>query len=256
MPVVSADAADVIISQVYAGGGSSSSTYKSDFVELHNRGTSAVNITGWTVQYANGTTNFWSGTFVGGTLQPGQYYLVQQGTPASGLNDLPPPNASSSTLLSASGGKIALVNGIATLTDACPSGPEIIDFVGYGQANCSEGLPAATMGNTTALLRGSSGCTDTDHNSTDFTLGTPTPHNNFSPFSSCAGGEPTFLFSIYTNSFFATFSADPARSNVAMFSTNLISWEVLNGAVSNAGTFFVLRDTNATPRRFYRIWSQ
>src|SRR6266700_2230919 len=125
-------AGDVVISQVYAGGGVSSSTYKTDFIELHNRGTTPVNLTGLTVQYSNGTTNFWTGTFIGGTLQAGQYYLIQQGTPTSGLNDLPPPNASSSITLNAGGGKIALVTGFDTLTASCPTGAEILDFVGYG----------------------------------------------------------------------------------------------------------------------------
>jgi hypothetical protein len=249
-------ASDVVISQIYAGGGISSSTYKSDFIELHNRGTVAVNLSGWTVQYSNGTTNFWTGTFLGGSLQPGQYYLVQQGAPASGLNDLPPVNASSSIVLSTGGGKVALVSGTDALSTTCPTGPEILDFVGYGQANCSEGLPAGAMGNTTALLRAAGGCIDTDHNSTDFSLGTPGPRNTSSPFNTCGSAQPLFLFSVYTNGFYATFSADPARSNVAQVSTNLVSWDVLNAAVSNAGTFFVLRDTNLSPRRFYRIWSQ
>jgi hypothetical protein len=249
-------AGDVVISQIYAGGGVSSSTYKTDFIELHNRGLSAVSLTGLTVQYSNGTTNFWTGTFIGGTIQPGQYYLIQQGTPGSGLNDLPPPNASSSITLSAGGGKIALVSGFDTLTTSCPTGAEILDFVGYGQANCSEGLPAAALGNTTALLRGAGGCTDTDHNSTDFTLGTPSPRNASAPFNACTGSQPNFLFSIYTNGFYATFSADPARSNIAEVSSNLVSWDVLSGAISNAGTFFTLRDTNKCSRRFYRIRSQ
>jgi hypothetical protein len=249
-------AGDVVISQIYAGGGVSSSTYKTDFIELHNRGVTAVSLTGLTVQYSNGTTNFWTGTFIGGTLQPGQYYLVQQGTPASGLNDLPPPNASSSITLSAGGGKIALVSGFDTLTTSCPTGAEILDIVGYGQANCSEGLPAAALGNTTALLRGAGGCTDTDHNSTDFAISTPNPRNTSALLNACTGSQPNFLFSIYTNGFYATFSADPARSNIAEVSSNLVSWDVLSGAISNAGTFFTLRDTNTFSRRFYRIRSQ
>src|ERR1019366_7627129 len=47
--------ADIVISQVYGGGGNSSAQYQNDFIELFNRGTSAVSITGWSVQYASAT---------------------------------------------------------------------------------------------------------------------------------------------------------------------------------------------------------
>lgn len=41
--------AQVVISQVYGGGGNSGATYTHDFVELFNRGTSAVTLTGHTL---------------------------------------------------------------------------------------------------------------------------------------------------------------------------------------------------------------
>jgi hypothetical protein len=40
----------VVISQVYGGGGNSGATLKNDFIELFNLGTSAVDLTGWSVQ--------------------------------------------------------------------------------------------------------------------------------------------------------------------------------------------------------------
>ncbi|MBK9051066.1 MAG: Ig-like domain-containing protein [Chloroflexi bacterium] len=44
---------DVIhISQVYGGGGNSGATYTHDFIELFNAGTTTINLTGWSVQYA------------------------------------------------------------------------------------------------------------------------------------------------------------------------------------------------------------
>src|SRR5262249_10309639 len=42
----------VVISQVYGGGGNTGATLTNDFVELFNRGQTAVNVTGWSVQYA------------------------------------------------------------------------------------------------------------------------------------------------------------------------------------------------------------
>ena len=62
MPAQSAQAVspDVVISQVYGGGGNSGATYTHDFIELFNRGTSSVSLAGWSVQYASatGTGNF------------------------------------------------------------------------------------------------------------------------------------------------------------------------------------------------------
>src|SRR5262249_45412708 len=37
----------VVISQVYGGGGNSGATYRNDFVELFNKGASPVALTGW-----------------------------------------------------------------------------------------------------------------------------------------------------------------------------------------------------------------
>jgi endonuclease G len=79
------------------------------------------------------------------------------------------------------------VNATTPLTGACPTGSGIIDFVGYGAANCSEGpAPAAVTSNTTAVLRRNGGCFDTNNNSLDFNLGDPTPRNSASPAQSCA----------------------------------------------------------------------
>ena len=42
---------DVVISQVYGGGGNAGATLTNDFVELFNRGTTSVEPDGWSVQY-------------------------------------------------------------------------------------------------------------------------------------------------------------------------------------------------------------
>ena len=45
--------ADIVISQVYGGGGNSGAPYTNDFMEIFNRGTSSVSLAGWSVQYAS-----------------------------------------------------------------------------------------------------------------------------------------------------------------------------------------------------------
>ena len=50
---VQAVSTGIVISQVYGGGGNGGATYKNDFVELFNRGTSPGDVAGWSVQYTS-----------------------------------------------------------------------------------------------------------------------------------------------------------------------------------------------------------
>jgi len=77
MPSVRALSADVVISQVYGGGGNSGAPYKNDFVELYNRGASTVTMTNWSVQYQGSTLTTWAAVTINGTINAGQYFLIQ-----------------------------------------------------------------------------------------------------------------------------------------------------------------------------------
>lgn len=46
--------AGVVVNEVYGGGGNSGATLTHDFIELANRGTDPVDLTGWSVQYTPG----------------------------------------------------------------------------------------------------------------------------------------------------------------------------------------------------------
>ncbi len=171
---------DIVISQVYGGGGNSGATITHDFVELYNRGATAVDVTNWTVQYASSSGTSWQKTVLSGTIDPGRYYLVQEAKGSGGTVSLPTPNAIGSIAMSATAGKVALVNNSTTLSGSCPTG--LVDFVGFGSAtNCSETAPTSNLSNTTAALRNNNGATDTDNNSADFTIGAPNPRNTPPP---------------------------------------------------------------------------
>ena len=185
---------DLVISQIYGGAGCTTggcSTYKNDFIEIYNRGTTAVSLNGLSVQYsaAGGTTiaNA-AGSITPLTnfmLQPGQYYLVAESFNANGVNALPAPNTTGTIAMSATTGKVFLANSTAPVTlsatTGCPTTPsQVRDFVGYGTtANCFEGAGRAPApSTTTADIRNGGGSVDTDNNNTDFTAATPTPRNS------------------------------------------------------------------------------
>lgn len=191
LATASAAQAQVVISQVYGGGGNTGAPFNRDFIELFNSGGTAVAIGGWSVHYASTTGNFTTNKTdipAGITLQPGQYYLVGGGSGATGAA-LPTVDVSGAINLSGTAGKVALTNTNAQLGVSCPSGGALVDFVGFGAAaNCSETAPTANLSNTTAAIRANAGCTDTGSNVADFALATPTPRNSGSPLNPCGGG--------------------------------------------------------------------
>lgn len=173
-----ASSSTVVISQVYGGGGNSGATYKNDFVELYNLSGAPVSVAGWSVQYASSGGTTWQRTNIAGTIQPGHYYLIKEAAGTGGTLPLPTAEMTGTIAMSATAGKIALVNNQTTLSGACPTGATIVDFLGFGAANCSETSPTAQLSNTTAAIRKGAGSIDTDNNSADFAVGFPTPRNS------------------------------------------------------------------------------
>ena len=178
---------DVVISQVYGGGGNSGATYTHDFIELFNRGTSTIGLNGWSVQYLSSTgTGTWAVTPLAGSIAPGTYLLIQEAAGAGGTTPLPAPDAAGTISMAAGAGKVALLTSATPASGACPAFAVTADLVGYGSANCSEGAGStAATSNTTAALRKRGGCFDSNNNNTDFSIGQPLPRNSASPVRSC-----------------------------------------------------------------------
>ena len=144
---------DLVISQVYGGGGNAGAPYNADFVELFNRGTSAVSLGGKSIQYASSTGTTWAKFDLPAlSLPAGKYALFQiSATGANGVA-LPTPDGTASPIAMAAGaGKVALVAGTTALSGSCPTG--LIDFVGYGGANCSETAATSAPSATLSVLR-------------------------------------------------------------------------------------------------------
>lgn len=184
--IVYAVSDSIVISQIYGGGGNIGAEYKNDFIELFNRGNTPINLTGWSVQYASASGSIWQVTPLSGVLHPGKYYLIQQASGSGGTQHLPDPDAVGSIAMNATSGKVALVNSQTALSGPCPDNIAIIDFVGYGTANCAEGRPAPSLSNTTAAKRVQNGCQDSDVNLLDFSIAAPAPRNTTSAATDCS----------------------------------------------------------------------
>ena len=171
---------DVVISEVYGGGGNSGAPYRNDFIELSNRGTTAVSLAGWSVQYAGATGTAFATTTLSGSIAPGGFYLVAEAAGASTTAPaLPMPDVVGTLAMSGTSGKVALVNVGTALTGcaaACSTAAGVVDFVGYGAANdAAGGHPTPATSNTTSAQRTLTPFTNTGDNLADFTVAAPTP---------------------------------------------------------------------------------
>ena len=172
----------VLISQVYGGGGNTGATYKNDYVELYNRSNATVSLAGWSVQYTSFDGTAWTATNLSGSIAAGKYYLVSLASGGTPGSVLPTPDATGTTNISASNGKMALRNTTTAFTGSSPAGVAgLQDLVGYGTANAFEGSAAAPAhSNTTAIFRAGAGATDTGENAADFSAAAPNPRNTAS----------------------------------------------------------------------------
>src|SRR5262245_54135961 len=60
--------AQVVISQVYGGGGNTGALFHNDFVELFNGGTNTADLANWSVQYASAAGTTWQSAALSGSL--------------------------------------------------------------------------------------------------------------------------------------------------------------------------------------------
>ena len=126
-------AGNLVISQVYGGGGNAGASYTHDYIEIFNRGNVSVPLNGMSVQYASatGTGNFGATTtqiteLPSVALLPGQYFLIQEASNAAVGAPLPTPDVDDATPIDMSGtaGKVALVTDAMTL--GCNGGSDAL----------------------------------------------------------------------------------------------------------------------------------
>ncbi|HVX85457.1 MAG TPA: lamin tail domain-containing protein [Phycisphaerae bacterium] len=156
---------DVVINEVYGGGGNSGAPLKSDFIELYNNGSGSVDLTGYKVSYASSSGTFNSSTTLSGSIAANSFYLIQEHTGTTG-SDIPTPNATGGIDMSATKGAVELLDASAN----------VLDLVGFGAVTSTnyETSPAPAGDNSDSVQRVLDGV-DTNNNSTDFVSGAPTP---------------------------------------------------------------------------------
>ena len=186
----------IVVGEVFAAGGNSGAAYANDYVELFNRGASPVAIDGWTLQYASAASASWQSTALSGSIPAGGRYLVQLASGGANGSALPAPDATGSSNLAVTGGKVAVVDDATALScgaapGSCSAAPGLEDLIGYGGAADYEGSGAAPVPSaTTALVRAAAACTDSDDNAADFATAAPDPQNSSAAASACSGSPP------------------------------------------------------------------
>ncbi|WP_456821133.1 ExeM/NucH family extracellular endonuclease [Cellulomonas sp. URHB0016] len=171
----------VLVNEVYGGGGNSGGQFNRDFIELVNTQTTAVDVTGWAVQYgAAGNTTFGAKTVLSGTIAAGGSLLVGEAPGADTSQPAITPDIDGTIAISGSAGKVALTTTSDTLVCAvaasCAGDAAVVDLVGWGSSTVvfAGAAPASGTSSSTSVSRDAAH-TNTANNAADFTTGTPTP---------------------------------------------------------------------------------
>lgn len=130
----------LIITEVYGGGGNAGALYNQDFVEFYNPGAEAVSLSGWSLQYytSTGTTPSKSIEFSStATVQPFGYFLLAASGGDVG-SQLPGKDFEVVASFSLSSGKMILFKTIEkqtfTTLEELKSNVNLVDYLPYGKA--------------------------------------------------------------------------------------------------------------------------
>jgi hypothetical protein len=188
-------AGSLVVGELYAAGGNSGAAYANDYVELFNRGASSVAVDGWTLQYASASSTSWQSTALSGAIPAGGHYLIQLASGGANGAALPAADATGTSNLAVTGGKVALVDDATALScgdsaGSCSAVSGVEDLVGYGSAADYEGSGAAPAGSATNAVTRTDSCTDTDDNAADFATAAPDPKSSSAAASACSASPP------------------------------------------------------------------
>ncbi|KQQ03951.1 MULTISPECIES: ExeM/NucH family extracellular endonuclease [unclassified Rathayibacter] len=176
---------ELVISEVFARGGSAGAAYANRFVELFNPTDDDIALSGLSLQYrsATGTANPTTTVALTGTVPAEGHFLIAGAS--NGANGAPLPAADQTAgglNIAAAGGTLFLVDGTATLvappTGAAAQPDAVLDLLGYGTSNTFETTAATAPTLTESIARAETASGDTDVNAADFALGAMTPESS------------------------------------------------------------------------------
>ena len=260
--------AQVVINEVYGGGGNSGAPYNRDFVELYNNSASPVVMTSWSIQYTSAAGTAWSSnkTTFSGTIPANGYFLIGLASGANGIA-LPTPDATGITSMSGTAGKLVLCNNATNVSAvANPTDANIIDKVGYGStATGFETAPAPGLSNTTSAARIVDGV-DTDNNAADFQAIAPFPQNSVyvpdnTPPTVVSFTPADDAVNVTTSSDLVIVFSEAIKKNVSVISlnnattgtTDYVYLQTSNPNVTVSGTTLTVKGINLQPGSNYFI---
>lgn len=189
--------AQIVINEIYTGGGLLGAILANDFIELKNVGSTTATLNGATIQYGPLSGQFTQyHTLPSITLIAGQTYLIQQASDGLGGINLINPNLIVDVVLNLDGsgpvagvglqigltsGKVALATNNTRVTG--PTASNVIDFVGYGIVDQYEGTGAAPSPTILNSITRLNNAADTNNNNVDFVAALPSPQSSGSTLS-------------------------------------------------------------------------
>jgi DNA/RNA endonuclease YhcR with UshA esterase domain len=262
----SASIADhVVISQVYGAGGNSNAPLKQDFIELYNPTNKPIVLDNKSVQYASKSGAFSSTNTIAlsGSIPAYGFYLVQLAAGSGSVPSIPTAEATGTTNMSGTDGKVALVDNTTPISGK--DDEDVIDFVGYGSgASEFEGTaPIRVASNTESAQRrpyanelpgsGTGNAWDTNDNGSDFVSLSVNPRNSESPAESPmqsdkslqpAGNSIQFTLEGSTGKVTGYTEAALADSNIKVYETSSKGTVLGTGKAAADGAFEVSFSTD------------
>lgn len=197
--------AQIVISEIYGGGGDAGSSLRNDYVILKNIGSENAVLKGATLQYVSSADNSTQYHLLPEiNLAPGQTFLIQEGSGGGGVNDLPTPDFIAGNIMNSEGyrtsdnginidrvsGRIILAGDATRVMNA--GDPNVLDFVNYGSTVQFAGTGTTVSPNsTTAFKRMENSMTNTF----DFVIAPASPVNSAIPAGSAVMNETDVNYS-------------------------------------------------------------
>lgn len=135
IPVKGIDSRNVIIYEIYGGGGNSGAIYKYDYVILYNKANYDIDLSEYSIQYATSSSNSFSSCLkLKGLIKANNYYIIKLASNNNVGSNLPVnPHIEGTINANATSAKFALCYSVTQLDSV--TNPYVIELVSYSGSN-------------------------------------------------------------------------------------------------------------------------